>query len=83
MRAEIAIRKSKNDYSVMKKTNLWFLNLLNEFIEITTQELTRLDRISVGKIINLLKNHQETTIFFCRLKQSSQFMYIRKIYLRI
>lgn len=49
MRAEIAIRKSKNDYSVMKKTNLWFLNLLNEFIEITTQELTRLDRISVGK----------------------------------
>lgn len=29
----------------MRNTNQWFLNLLNQFIEITTLDLTKLDRV--------------------------------------
>ncbi|XP_018342058.1 PREDICTED: dynein heavy chain 8, axonemal [Trachymyrmex septentrionalis] len=43
--SEIAITTSKRDRTIMKRTNQWFLNLLNSLIEITIKDLTKYARI--------------------------------------
>lgn len=51
--AEIAIKKSKVDKGIMKKTNQRFLDLLNEFIELTLTDLTKLQRIKYETMVTI------------------------------
>ncbi|XP_015117111.1 dynein heavy chain 5, axonemal [Diachasma alloeum] len=42
--SEVAILTAKRDRTIMKKTNQWFLDLLNGLIEITVKDLTKYSR---------------------------------------
>lgn len=53
VKAEYALRKCKTDPTVMRKTNDFFLNLLNEFIELTIKDLTKLQRIQFETMITI------------------------------
>ncbi|XP_018400014.1 PREDICTED: dynein heavy chain 8, axonemal [Cyphomyrmex costatus] len=43
--SEIAITTAKRDRTIMKRTNQWFLDLLNSLIEVTVKDLTKYARI--------------------------------------
>ncbi|XP_018374249.1 PREDICTED: dynein heavy chain 8, axonemal [Trachymyrmex cornetzi] len=43
--SEIAITTAKRDRTIMKRTNQWFLDLLNSLIEVTVKDLTKYTRI--------------------------------------
>lgn len=51
--AEFAIKKSKVDKGIMRKTNQHFLDLLNEFIELTLTDLTKLQRIKYETMVTI------------------------------
>jgi len=51
--AEIALRKSRTDRNIMKKTNQSFLDLLNNFIELTIKDLTKLERIRFETMVTI------------------------------
>lgn len=51
--AEFAIKKSKVDKGIMRKTNQQFLDLLNEFIELTLTDLTKLQRIKYETMVTI------------------------------
>lgn len=53
IKAEYALRKRKTDPSVMRKTNEYFLDLLNEFIELTVKDLTKLQRTHFETMITI------------------------------
>ncbi|XP_029675665.1 LOW QUALITY PROTEIN: dynein heavy chain 8, axonemal-like [Formica exsecta] len=42
--SEIAVTTAKRDRTIMKRTNQWFLDLLNSLIEITVKDLTKYSR---------------------------------------
>lgn len=51
--AEYALRKSRTDKSIMRKTNQRFLDLLNSFIELTVKDLTKLERIKYETMVTI------------------------------
>lgn len=51
--AELAIKKSKVDKEIMRKTNQQFLDLLNEFIELTLTDLSKLQRIKYETMVTI------------------------------
>ncbi|CAL1673547.1 unnamed protein product [Lasius platythorax] len=42
--SEIAVTTAKRDRTIMRRTNQWFLDLLNSFIEVTVKDLTKYSR---------------------------------------
>lgn len=51
--AEYALKKCKVDKNIMKKTNQAFLDLLNEFIELTLTDLTKLQRVKYETMVTI------------------------------
>lgn len=51
--SEIAITTAKRDRTIMKKTNQWFLDLLNSLIEMTVKDLTKYARIKYECLITI------------------------------
>lgn len=51
--AEIALVRSKVDRTIMKKTNQRFLDLLNSLIDLTTKNLSKIDRIRFETMVTI------------------------------
>jgi dynein heavy chain len=51
--SEIAIKSSTKDRTIMKKTNQWFLDLLNKLIEVTVKDLTKYERQKYEALITI------------------------------
>lgn len=51
--AEIAIRKARIDKFIMKVTNQRFLDLLNNLIDLTSKDLTVMDRIRYETMVTI------------------------------
>ncbi|XP_067233367.1 dynein axonemal heavy chain 5-like [Chanodichthys erythropterus] len=51
--AEEALRHSKSDKKIMQTTNQKFLDLLNELIDMTTHDLTKMDRTKYETLITI------------------------------
>lgn len=51
--AETAILASERDKTAMKKTNQWFLDLLNALIEVTVKDLTKYARAKYEALITI------------------------------
>lgn len=62
--AEYALKKSRNDKFIMKKTNQRFLDLLNSFIELTVKDLTKLERIKFETMVTIHVHQRFELIFF-------------------
>lgn len=51
--AEIAIKKSRIDRTIMKVTNQRFLDLLNSLIDLTSQDLSKMQRIRYETMVTI------------------------------
>ena len=51
--AEEALKNARSDKKVMATTNQKFLNLLNSLIEVTTQELTKMERTKFETFVTI------------------------------
>lgn len=51
--AEIAIVTARRDKTIMKKTNQWFLDLLNGLIEMTVKDLSQYQRAKYEALITI------------------------------
>ena len=51
--SEVALQLARTDKKIMMMTSDMFLDILNEFIEVTTQELTRMERTKYETLITI------------------------------
>lgn len=51
--AEIALQQARTDKKIMQSTNQKFLDLLNTLIDVTTQELTKIERTKYETLITI------------------------------
>lgn len=51
--AEVALKTAKRDRGVMKRTNEWFLDLLNSLIEVTVKDLSKYARAKYEALITI------------------------------
>ena len=51
--AEEALKHARSDKKVMASTNQKFLNLLNSLIEVTTQDLTKMERTKFETLVTI------------------------------
>jgi len=51
--SEVALQLARTDKKIMPMTSDMFLDILNEFIEVTTQELTRMERTKYETLITI------------------------------
>lgn len=51
--AEVAIKRSKVDRTIMKMTNQRFLDILNSLIDLTSKDLTKMDRIRFETMVTI------------------------------
>lgn len=51
--AEIALQLARTDKKIMPLTSDMFLDILNELIEVTTQELSRMERTKYETLITI------------------------------
>ena len=51
--AEEALVQARSDRKIMVTTNQKFLTLLNTLIDVTTQELTKMDRVKFETLITI------------------------------
>lgn len=51
--AEEALNAAKNDKSVMKKTNQYFLDMLNALIDVTIKDLTKMERTKYETLVTI------------------------------
>ncbi|XP_024940596.1 dynein heavy chain 8, axonemal [Cephus cinctus] len=66
--SEIAIVSAKRDKSIMKKTNQWFLELLNGLIEVTVKDLSKYARAKYEALITIHVHQRDIFDELCRLK---------------
>lgn len=51
--SEIAVTTAKRDRTIMRRTNQWFLDLLNNLIEVTVKDLTKYARAKYEALITI------------------------------
>ena len=51
--SEVALKSAKSDKKIMAATNSLFLNMLNTLIEVTTQDLTKVERTKYETLITI------------------------------
>ncbi|KAK4886462.1 hypothetical protein RN001_002733 [Aquatica leii] len=66
--AEIAIRKARADRIIMKATNQRFLNLLNDLIDLTSKDLTKMQRTRYETMVTIHVHQRDIFDDMVRLK---------------
>ncbi|XP_011309279.1 dynein heavy chain 8, axonemal-like [Fopius arisanus] len=66
--SEVAIVSAKRDRTIMKKTDQWFLDLLNGLIEVTVMDLTKYARAKYEALITIHVHQRDIFNELCKLK---------------
>jgi hypothetical protein len=53
LESEVALQNARSDKKIMQATNQRFLDILNQLIDVTTQELTRNERTKFETLITI------------------------------
>ena len=51
--SEVALKNARSDRKIMPATNAQFLEMLNTLIDVTTQELTKVQRVKFETLITI------------------------------
>lgn len=51
--SEVALNTAKRDRTIMKRTNQWFMDILNSLIEVTIKDLTKYSRAKYEALITI------------------------------
>ncbi|XP_025829635.1 dynein heavy chain 8, axonemal [Agrilus planipennis] len=70
--AELALKRSRIDHQIMKNTNNRFLELLNQLIDLTSQDLTKLQRVRYETMITIHVHQRDIFDDIVRLRVRSE-----------
>ncbi|CAH8645141.1 unnamed protein product [Heterobilharzia americana] len=78
--AQEALRQAKNDRRIMNTTNLFFLEILNELIGVTTQELSKIDRTKFETLITIHVHQRDifNDLVQMRIKSPKDFEWLKQ-----
>lgn len=69
--AEIALKRARFDRILMKITNQRFLDLLNSLIDLTSKDLTKMQRIRFETMVTIHVHQRDIFDNICKLKVKS------------
>ncbi|XP_051153326.1 dynein axonemal heavy chain 8 isoform X1 [Leptopilina boulardi] len=78
--SEIALVNSKRDKNIMKKTNQWFLDLLNSLIEVTVKDLNKYARAKYEALITIHVHQRDIfdELFRNKIRNKQDFEWLKQ-----